>query len=415
MENTPRSIRRLVKENETTPSSVEKVSTKRSFAEMSAEENLLCNETQSGSDVKRPNIESKGRRLFSPSTSSVGGRSLTASSGSVFFGNLKREATNLASILEEADSPRPSTSKLIEESPVTPCTSKPSTEYTPPNANAECETYAASSTSNSSLFLAEKVMPGPSTVKQLFSPPFSERLSTGTMGSPETPPMTILPSSFPPGASFRSPYINLSASSLFASPTSNLPNFVVNGEAPHLQLQSPKRKLKENVDWLTKIRKQKLLSSINSQLNEKLAGNHGGSMMENGNGRMPTVVGGCTTTTTTTTSHGSMDLANDFCMSPRLQSLKSSEFSPSTHQSPQTPRRRCSRSGSDCGLPKTPVSRRKPEHTLLRFFSVKSSQSPTTRTGGTSTMVVPSSTVTSNSSKISGSEWSIVSYVFTLF
>ncbi|XP_063698546.1 protein lethal(2)denticleless [Culicoides brevitarsis] len=44
------------------------------------------------------------------------------------------------------------------------------------------------------------------------------------------------------------------------SPTSNLPNFVVDGEAPHLRVSSPKRKLKENVDWLTKIRKQKILS-----------------------------------------------------------------------------------------------------------------------------------------------------------
>lgn len=395
LENTPRSIRRLVKENETTPSSVEKTSTKRNFAEMSGEDSLLCPENPSGSDLKRPHIESKGRRLFSPSTSSTTSRSLTLSSSSVFFGNLKRESTNLASILEEADSPQPSTSKrmAVEESPVTPCTSKPNTEYTPPNTGHECETYTSSITSNSTLFLAEKLLP----VKQLFSPPCSERLSTGTMDSPETPPMHILPSNLPPGSSFRSPYVNLSASSLFASPTSNLPNFVVNGEAPHLQLQSPKRKLKENVDWLTKIRKQKLLSSINSQLNEKLAGNHGS--LENGGARTASVVGGCTTTTTSVGS----DLANDFCMSPRMQSLKNSEFSPSTHQSPQTPRRRCSRSGSDCGLPKTPVSRRKPEHTLLRFFSIKSSQSPTARTSGPSTMV-PSSTVTSSSSKISGNE-----------
>lgn len=401
MENTPRSIRRLVKENETTPSSVEKSTTKRSFADMSTGEALLCPEVPEGSDLKRPHIETKGRRLFSPSTSATATRSLTPSSGSVFFGSLKRDSTNLASILEEVDSPRPSTSKrmALEESPATPCTSKPTAEYTPPNASLECEAYAASSTSNSSLFLAEKVMPIPSTVKQLFSPPFSERLSAGTMGSPETPPMATVACNALPGSAFRSPYVNLSASSLFASPTSNLPNFVVNGEAPHLQLQSPKRKLKENVDWLTKIRKQKLLSSINSQLNDKLGGNY--AAMDNGVGGGTTaVVGGCNSTTI---SHGPDFLANDFCMSPRLQSLKTSEFSPSTQQTQQTPRRRSSRSGSDCGLQKTPVSRRKPEHTLLRFFSVKSSQSPTTRTGGTSAMV-PSSTVTSNTSKINGTE-----------
>lgn len=52
----------------------------------------------------------------------------------------------------------------------------------------------------------------------------------------------------------------------FSSPTSNLPNYVLNGEAPHLPIVSPKRKLKENVDWLTKIRKQKLLHSPSLQL-----------------------------------------------------------------------------------------------------------------------------------------------------
>lgn len=51
----------------------------------------------------------------------------------------------------------------------------------------------------------------------------------------------------------------------FSSPTSNLPNYVLNGEAPHLPIISPKRKLKENVDWLTKIRKQKLLLSPSVQ------------------------------------------------------------------------------------------------------------------------------------------------------
>lgn len=47
----------------------------------------------------------------------------------------------------------------------------------------------------------------------------------------------------------------------FNSPTSNMPNYVLNGEAPHLPIISPKRKLKENIDWLTKIRKQRLLHS----------------------------------------------------------------------------------------------------------------------------------------------------------
>ncbi|CRL00096.1 CLUMA_CG013378, isoform A [Clunio marinus] len=49
------------------------------------------------------------------------------------------------------------------------------------------------------------------------------------------------------------------------SPTMNLPNFVIDGDAPHLSLMSPHRKTKkENVDWLTKMRKQKLLSLNNA-------------------------------------------------------------------------------------------------------------------------------------------------------
>lgn len=49
----------------------------------------------------------------------------------------------------------------------------------------------------------------------------------------------------------------------FFSPTSNLPNFILDGEAPHLRLSSPKQKHKENVDWLTKLRKQKAFASKN--------------------------------------------------------------------------------------------------------------------------------------------------------
>lgn len=45
----------------------------------------------------------------------------------------------------------------------------------------------------------------------------------------------------------------------FNSPTANLPNYVLSGEAPHLRNISPKKKCKENIDWLTKIIKQKRL------------------------------------------------------------------------------------------------------------------------------------------------------------
>lgn len=65
-----------------------------------------------------------------------------------------------------------------------------------------------------------------------------------------------------------------SIDSVIFSPTLNLPNYTINGEAPHLIAQSPKRKLKENVksDWLTTMRKQKLMNStsFNRQMNAKL-------------------------------------------------------------------------------------------------------------------------------------------------
>lgn len=56
------------------------------------------------------------------------------------------------------------------------------------------------------------------------------------------------------------------------SPTSNLPNFVLDGTAPHLQM-SPE-KFKENVDWLTRIREkyreQKMKTSLEKVSNSKI-------------------------------------------------------------------------------------------------------------------------------------------------
>ncbi|XP_028041945.1 LOW QUALITY PROTEIN: protein lethal(2)denticleless [Bombyx mandarina] len=43
----------------------------------------------------------------------------------------------------------------------------------------------------------------------------------------------------------------------FTTPTKNLPNFVLNGEAPHLRLMSPAKKKPGTTDWLTKLREQK--------------------------------------------------------------------------------------------------------------------------------------------------------------
>ncbi|XP_076766703.1 WD40 domain-containing protein denticleless isoform X2 [Xylocopa sonorina] len=53
------------------------------------------------------------------------------------------------------------------------------------------------------------------------------------------------------------------------SPTLNLPNFVIDGTAPHLLQLSPE-KYKENIDWLTRIRKEKYEQKMGKTLSEKL-------------------------------------------------------------------------------------------------------------------------------------------------
>lgn len=43
----------------------------------------------------------------------------------------------------------------------------------------------------------------------------------------------------------------------FTTPTKNLPNFVLNGEAPHLKLMSPVKKKKDTTNWLTQMSKDR--------------------------------------------------------------------------------------------------------------------------------------------------------------
>ncbi|XP_066599319.1 protein lethal(2)denticleless isoform X2 [Prorops nasuta] len=57
-------------------------------------------------------------------------------------------------------------------------------------------------------------------------------------------------------------------SSLNFSPTLNLPNFVIDGTAPHLLQISP-QKCKENIDWLTKIRKERYEQKAVRAVSEK--------------------------------------------------------------------------------------------------------------------------------------------------
>lgn len=243
MEYTPRSIRRLVEKNEKTPTSTEK-SNKRTFTEMT--DNIF--EKHQGSDQKRPHMETKGRRLFSPSTSTS-----YAASTSDF---------NLPAIIEETEKQQILSPRLLS--------------------------------------------------------PLTERIDFNLKTPESSNSRQIIQS--------------------FFSPTINLPNFVMDGEAPHLRIISPKKKLKENVDWLTKIRKQKLLTTNSTiHLNDKL------SQTDNFE-------------------------TNDLLMSPRIQTLKRTERSPSVNG---TPKRRMSRSSSsEILLPKTPSRRNSSETSILKFFQV---------------------------------------------
>lgn len=85
LECTPKSLKRLVEFNETTPCSAEKVSNKRSYFDMNgAECEAGCSKDIFGSESKRVKIlETKGRRLFSPSTSTNFGSE--ENSGGLFF------------------------------------------------------------------------------------------------------------------------------------------------------------------------------------------------------------------------------------------------------------------------------------------------------------------------------------------
>ena len=208
LESTPRSLKRLIELSETTPSTTANVikinstkdpiqvnsspalssNRKRSYQEMN------CNEKEvMGSDKKRPNVETKGRRLFSPAEAST---SAWHNDISYFDGSSKV----LTTILEELDSPGSKNFQNLSPSPVK---------------------------------------------RQLNIIKSPESVRTTRFASP------LLPKDRQPQA--------------FNSPTTNLPNFVVDGDAPHLGLMSPQRKIKkENVDWLTKIRKQKLLTLNNA-------------------------------------------------------------------------------------------------------------------------------------------------------
>lgn len=207
LESTPRSLKRLIEQSETTPSTTASVvkdpimgsspavsiSRKRSYQDMMGSEQEV-----NGSDKKRPNIETRGRRLFSPAEPSSSG---IQSGISYFEGSSKM----LTTILEELDSTESKNFQNLSPSPVK---------------------------------------------RQLNIIKSPENVRVCRFASPQIP------------KGRQPPAVN--------SPTTNLPNFVVDGEAPHLGLMSPQRKVKkENVDWLTKMRKQKL-SSLNNAMEKSI-------------------------------------------------------------------------------------------------------------------------------------------------
>lgn len=204
LENTPRSLKRQTEQSETTPSTGMSVvikdqltrsewtglgsSRKRTFLEMQGEEKEIH-----GSDKKRPNIETRGRRLFSPAEPS------TSSFNDIIYFEGTSSRT-LTTILEELDSPASKNFHNLSPSPVK---------------------------------------------RQLNIIKSPEGIRYNSFASPHLPREKQVP------------HAN--------SPTTNLPNFVVDGDAPHLGLMSPQRRVKkENVDWLTRMRKQKLLTLNNA-------------------------------------------------------------------------------------------------------------------------------------------------------
>lgn len=206
LESTPRSLKRLIETSETTPTSGLSIvkdpilistpsggsTRKRNFQEMNGDDET------GGSDKKRLNYETKGRRLFSPAEPSTSG------SSSVKIAYFEGSSRTLTTILEELDSPKSKNFQNLSPSPIK---------------------------------------------RQLNIIKSPESVRSNRFASP------LLPKD--------------RQAIIVNSPTTNLPNFVVDGDAPHLGLMSPhKKEKKENVDWLTKIRKQKLLTLNNTALDK---------------------------------------------------------------------------------------------------------------------------------------------------
>lgn len=130
-----------------------------------------------------------------------------------------------------------------------------------------------------------------------------------------------------------------SNAALLFSPTQNLPNYVIDGEAPHMGVMSPKKRpasRNDNIDWLTKIRKQKLMCSKNNTIICDI---------KNGN-------------------------------ADNMMSINT--WNPEAPQTPKSIQKRLSQSGRSSPVPsssrarspavRTPTTGRKSENSILRFF-----------------------------------------------
>ncbi|XP_067630739.1 protein lethal(2)denticleless [Eurosta solidaginis] len=330
LENTPRSLKRLVDQNERTPSSVEKITAKRSFLEMLG--TTACVEDNEFHETKRhKSAESRGRRLFSPVTNSNVSTSTSLTSPQMRCINLQ------LTVIPEETCTTPTTS---------PITSRASS-HTTHNSDSNQE-----NTSNTTPpYISLKY----SSTHSILPSPLSEVIENHNINYTSPPSASLsMPANTTAPQQQQPPPI----SSMIFSPTSNLPNYVLDGEAPHLGIMSPKRKHKEKVDWLTKIRKQKLMSSArNTTLTDKIT--EGCSNKES-------------SIDSSTTRLQSLRQAGS---SPRVSLTPSRRMSSSTrdthggHDSPSTS---SAHQHYSAHHPKTPTSsRRNSETTILRFFSVR--------------------------------------------
>lgn len=205
LESTPRSLKRLVELTEKTPTSCVKKEPCEEAEKSSKKRSFKeMNDENLDETMEKPSkrqfVEARGRRLFSPSEPST-----SYHESDIYY--LEGPSNTLSTILEEMGSPPHS--------------------------------------SNSKNFLNVS--------------PVAARRQLNIIKSPKSVA----------SRSCASPSISYSfdPNQMLNSPTSNLPNFVIDGDAPHLvnaQFSPQRRTRNESVDWLTKMRKQKLLSLTNS-------------------------------------------------------------------------------------------------------------------------------------------------------